>query len=243
MSNNSLTVAFFGASGGVGLSTLKHTLAAGHQCIALCRTPSKLTAIFPTDTTPNLKLIQGNAHDVASVSQCLQGSDGKLVDIVVSTIGGRFILSKFSIDDPEVCRKGVATLLDALAELRRRGITGRPHIILGSTTGISRFGRDIPLAMVPLYHVLLKVPHVDKVIMEDRLVASQEAYTIVRASLLTNGESSKKIRVGIEDSKTGRDSNAIGYTISREDTGKWIADNLVLKRDAQYTDKFATITY
>ena len=243
MTDNYKTVAFLGASTGVGLSTLKHTLAAGHRCIALCRNPSKLTAIFPTNTTPNLKLVQGNAHDVAAVSQCLQTSDGKLVDTIVFTIGGAFVWSKLTIDDPEVCRKGVATLLEALAELRRRGASGGPHVILNSTTGISRFGRDIPLAMVPLYHILLKVPHEDKVIMEDRIVASQEAYTIVRASLLTNGESSKEIRVGIEDPKKGVESKAIGYTISREDTGKWIAENLVLKKDARYVNRNATVTY
>ena len=243
MGGNSKTVAFFGASTGVGLATLKHTLAAGHRCIALCRDPSKLTAIFPTGTTPNLKIVQGNAKDVASVSQCLQGEDGKLVNTVISTIGGRFIMSKFTIDDPEVCRKGTATLLEALAELRRTGVTGSPHIIVCSTTGLSRFGRDIPLAMIPLYHLLMKVPHADKVIMEDRLVASQEAYTIVRASLLTNGESTKEIRVGIEDPKTGQESKAIGYTISREDTGKWIAENLVLERNAKYANKIVTVTY
>jgi hypothetical protein len=109
--------------------------------------------------------------------------------------------------------------------------------------GLSRFGRDVPLAVVPLYHIMLKVPHEDKVIMEDRLVASQEAYTIVRASLLTDGESTKETRVGIEDPKTGRDSKAIGYSISREDTGEWIAENLVLMRDAKYSNKIATITY
>jgi hypothetical protein len=191
MSGNSKTVAFFGASTGIGLSALKYTLAAGHQCIALCRIPSKLTAIFPTDTVPNLKIVQGNAHDVASVSKCLQGEDGKLVDAIVSTIGGQFIMSKMTLDDPEVCRKGAATLLNAIAELRRSGATGSPHIIACSTTGLSRFGRDVPLAMVPLYHIMLKVPHEDKVIMEDRLVASQETYTIVRPSLLTDGESTK----------------------------------------------------
>ena len=79
--------------------------------------------------------------------------------------------------------------------------------------------------------------------MEDRLVASQEAYTIVRASLLTNGESTKEIRVGIEDPKTGQESKAIGYTISREDTGKWIAENLVLERNAKYANKIVTVTY
>jgi hypothetical protein len=243
VSGNSKTVAFFGASTGVGLSALKRTLAAGHQCIALCRAPSKLTAIFPTDTAPNLKIVQGNAHDVASVSQCLQGEDGKLVDAVVSTIGGRFVMSKMGIDDPGVCRKGAATLLEALAELRRSGATGSPPAIAVSSTGLSRFGRDVPLAMVPLYHIMLKVPHEDKVSLEDRLVASQEAYTIVRASFLTDGESTKKIRVGIEDPKTGRDSKAIGYSISREDTGKWIAENLVLMRDAKYSNKITTITY
>ena len=96
MSHNSKTVAFFGASGGVGLSALKLTLAAGHQCIALCRVPSKFAAIFPTGSAPNnLKIVQGDAHDIASVTKCFQqGSDGKLVHIVVSTIGARPNLSK-----------------------------------------------------------------------------------------------------------------------------------------------------
>jgi hypothetical protein len=53
----------------------------------------------------------------------------------------------------------------------------------------------------------------------------------------------KEIRVGIEDPKTGRESNAIGYTISREDAGKWIAESLILKRDAKYSNKIAMITY
>ena len=97
--------------------------------------------------------------------------------------------------------------------------------------------------MIPLYHVLLKVPHEDKKAMEERLVESGEAYTIIRPSLLVNGETSKVIRVGIEDPKTGRESEAIGYTISREDTGKWIADNLVLRLDRRYTNKIAMVTY
>jgi len=243
--SNSKTVAFFGASTGVGLSVLKATLAVGYQCIALCRTPSKFTSIFPMETTPNLKLVEGNAKDLASVSQCLQGNDGKLVDFVISTIGAKPVISKMSIsiDDPEVCRKGAATLLEALAELRRKGATGNPVIIAVSTTGLSRFGRDIPIAMIPLYHIALKVPHEDKRIMEDSVIESGEAYTIVRASLLTSGESNTAIRAGIEDPKTGLESSAIGYTISREDAGNWIAENLVLKRDPKYSNKIATITY
>ena len=243
MATRSKTVAFLGASTGVGLSSLKHTLAAGHRCIALCRTPSKLTAIFPPETNPNLQVVQGNAHDIAAVSKCLVAEKGKLVDAIVSTIGGKFIVSRMTIDDKEVCRKGMTTILETLAQLRSGGATGKPHIILGSTTGISRLGRDIPLAMILMYHYMLKDPHKDKQIMEDRLVESDEIYTIIRASLLVNGETSKKIRVGIEDPKTGRESEAIGYTISREDTGKWVADNLLLKLDGKYVNKIVMVTY
>ena len=243
MATQRKTVAFLGASTGVGLSALKHTLAKGHRCIALCRIPSKLTALFPPEGNPNLQVVQGNAHDTAAVSDCLVAEKGKLVDEIISTIGGKFIMSKLTIDDSQVCRKGMATLLEALAQLRSSGLTGKPHIVVCSTTGMSHFGRDVPYAMMPLYHILLKVPHEDKRVMEDRLVESGEAFTIIHASWLVDGETSNPIRVGIEDPKTGRESKAIGYTISREDAGKWIADNLVLHLDRKYLNKIVMITY
>ncbi|KAI8952138.1 hypothetical protein F4801DRAFT_542060 [Xylaria longipes] len=237
------TVAFFGASGGVGLAALKRTLATGRRCVALCRNPAKLTAILLLEPNPNLQVVQGNAHDATAVSKCLLARPGVLVDQVISTIGGAFVASKLSIDDAEVCRKGMAVLLEALASLRRDGAVGKPHIVACSTTGLSRFGRDIPIAMVPLYHVLLKVPHEDKVIMEDRLVASGEDFTIVRPSLMVaEEETTKEVRVGIEDPKTGRKSAAIGYTITKYDAGRWIAETLVLKRDEEYSNKIAMIT-
>ncbi|KAI1810355.1 hypothetical protein GGS20DRAFT_567850 [Poronia punctata] len=243
MASHPETIAFFGASTGVGLAALKHTLATGRQCIALCRSPSKLSAILPTKSHPNLKIVEGNAHDVASVSACLLASPGKLVDRVISTIGGAFIASRLTIDDPHVCRKGMATLLAALSDLRASGATGRPRIVCFSTTGISRFGRDIPLAMIPLYKVMLRVPHEDKVEMEDELVKSGEEFTIVRASLLTGDEETDKvIRVGVEDPVKGRESAAIGYTITRGDAGRWVAQNLVLEEKKEYRNKIAMIT-
>lgn len=243
MSSQPKTIALFGASTGVGLSALRHSLAAGHQCIALCRQPSKLEAIFPSGSTPNLKVIEGDAHDVSAVSKCLQTEDGKLVNIICSTIGSRPVLHKLTVEDPECCRKGAVTLLDALDQLKQNGATGNPHIISFSTTGMSKFGRDIPYIMIPLYWLLLKVPHEDKGIMEDRFAESGRPFTIVRASMLVDGESSRDIRVGVEDPKTGRESSAIGYTISREDSGKWVAENLIFRSDPKYLNKVVTITY
>ncbi|OTA80362.1 hypothetical protein M434DRAFT_401784 [Hypoxylon sp. CO27-5] len=237
------TVAFFGASTGVGLSALKNSLAAGHKCIALCRDPSKLTTALGNENAPNLEIVKGNAHDIAAVSRCLKVSETNPVDEIVFTIGGAFIASKMSIDDPHVCEKGIATVLEAIAGLRRQGVDGRPHIIVCSTTGISRFGRDTPLVIVPMYKVLLKVPGADKAAMEEKLIASSEDFTIVRASGLVDGETDKTIRVGIEDPVKGVESKAIGYTISREDAGKWIARNLLIERDPKYMNKTVTITY
>jgi len=74
--------------------------------------------------------------------------------------------------------------------------------------------------MIPLYYILFKVLHEDKIITEDHLIAIQEGYTISCVSLLINGESKKMIHVSVEDPKAGTDSKAIGYTISRKDVGK-----------------------
>lgn len=253
------TIAFIGATAGVGLSALKHALAAGHQCIALCRTPSKLTKLFP-HAPPNLQVVQGNAKDVAAVTQILTKSDGTtLVDQVVSTIGAGPAM-KWGIiptlDDPTVCQTAMAALLEALDTLRHKNKTNNtnkndkkrtPHIIVCSTTGMSKFGRDIPYLMIPLYHWLLKVPHADKTVMEKRLGESGETFTVVRCSWMSgcDGASSRPIRVGVEDPRTGREAgwDAIGYTISREDAGTWFADQLLLQTEAKYLDKTVTITY
>ncbi|KAK8079222.1 hypothetical protein PG994_003029 [Apiospora phragmitis] len=246
MSNETKTVAFFGASGGTGLSALKHTLQAGHQCIALCRYPAKLTAIFPPETTANLHVVEGNAKNAADVAECLlKEADGSsLVDEIVFTVGAKPILHKLTLDDPSVCRTAMACVLTAVADLRAtKGATGRPHIVACSTTGVSKHGRDYPIALYPVYGWMLKVPHIDKNAMEHALRDSGETYTIVRPSLLSDGETDKPIRVGVEDFKEGRLSEAIGYSISREDTGKWIAQHLLLQKKADYVNKAVMVTY
>ncbi|KIL87730.1 hypothetical protein FAVG1_09441 [Fusarium avenaceum] len=239
----SKTVTFFGASTGVGLSALKHTLAAGYNCIALCRDTSKLEAIISPETHTNLRIIGGNAHDIKAVISCLRKADGSLVDEIVSTIGGKPIIHKLTIDDPNCCRVGMAVLLEALAQLRSQGATGKPRITVFSTTGLSDFGRDYPLLLYPIYAIALKVPHEDKKIMETTLVNSGEDFTVVRASLLVDGETESPVRVGVEDPKKGRESLEIGYTISREDGGKWLADNLLVGRKAEYHDRIVSITW
>jgi putative NADH-flavin reductase len=236
------TIAFFGASGGVGLAALKQALASQHTCIALCRNPQKLLDIFPADSQPNLHIVTGNAHDIAAVSKCLV-LNGRFVDVVVSTIGGRFDTKKFAFEDEHVCTKGTQTLLESLKSLRAQGFKGRPYIVVCSTTGISRFKRDVPLLMLPFY-ATLSVPHDDKRVMEDLLIASDEDWTAVRPSLLTDGGVCPKgVRVGVEDPHKGVLSEVVGYAISREDTGRWIVDSLVKERWEDYVGRCLSISY
>lgn len=245
-----LTIAFIGASAGVGLTALEHCLAAGHHCIALCRTPAKLEKLLPNE--PNLKIVQGNAKDVAAVTRILTkpGNPLNLVDQVVSTLGAQPAFKWGflpTIDDPKVCQSAMAALLDALDTLRQRGAHGNPNLVICSTTGMSHFGRDVPYLMIPLYHLVLRLPHADKTAMEARLFESGEHFTVVRCSWMSgcDGPSDTPVRVGVEDPRTGREPgwSAIGYTISREDAGRWFAEHLLLNMDEKYLDKTVTITY
>jgi len=241
----------------------------------MVRTPSKLTAkLSPSEaSSPQLRIEQGNAHDVDALMRCLvvptsTSNTTKFVDVVFSAIGGVFVPSKWALDDPHVCEKGMDSLLAAIKRLKEEkpGIQGpEPVVVAVSTTGLSDAGRDIPLLMVPLYKVMLKGPHEDKKAMEDKLVKGNgnggvvKRWIIVRPSLLTDGKpedvvsergGGSLVRVGVEDLSRGEggnkvESKAIGYTITREDCGRWVFDELLSgRKDASgYFGKAVTLSY
>ncbi|KAJ4286586.1 hypothetical protein N0V88_007948 [Collariella sp. IMI 366227] len=154
--------------------------------------------------------------------------------MVVFSIGARPTLrGKY---DPHVCERGMEVLLAAIGQCRvEKQVSKGPYIVALSTTGISSLGRDIPLAMVPLYKVLLHTPHVDKRAMERLLVESGEEWTLIRGSLYTAGpETEGLVREGMEDPVKGVvESAAVGYTISREDVGKWVFENCLQRTEGE----------
>ncbi|KAF4982525.1 hypothetical protein FZEAL_1876 [Fusarium zealandicum] len=240
----SKTIAFFGATGGCGLSALKLAVENNYTCIALCRNPDKLSAIFP-DNPSNLHAIKGNAHDAEAVASCLAdpANPSRLVDTVCFTIGSPFNFSKLTSEDPHVCENGMNSLLKALSGLRQQGKHGSPLLAVISTTGISKFQRDVPIAFLPLYKAL-HVPHADKRVMEDQLISSPERWVAVRPSLLVDGAApDHAIRVAIEDPVKGVEKKEVGYTISREDVGRWVYENLLVGGSKQYEGKALGITW
>ncbi|KAK3898129.1 oxidoreductase AflX [Staphylotrichum tortipilum] len=244
------TLLFLGATGGVGLSALRRALAADHTCIALCRTPSKLAALLPSPTPANLHLVEGNAHDEAALAKALVAPSDKnrLVDGIVFSIGAKPTLR--GMDDPHVCEVGMKALLAALRKVKGDGVTGgKPLLVAVSSTGISDAGRDLPLLMVPLYKVLLGTAHKDKKAMENLAIKGGEEglvdWTLIRGSLYTDGPATEgNVREGMEDVVNGVvESEAVGYTISREDVGKWVFENLVKGDGGKWFGKAATLTY
>ncbi|KAG9586954.1 hypothetical protein KCU77_g11789, partial [Aureobasidium melanogenum] len=228
----SRTIAFLGATGGCAGACLIAALNDGYTCRALVRTPSKLTAMLDAQAVPksslsNLEIIEGNAKDINSVKKLLQTSTG-IVDTIVFGVGAapklRLHIMPVTLDDPNVCRTVMATLLSALNELKA---TTKPRLLVISTTGITRGPRDVPFLYIPLYHWLLHVPHIDKRVME-QLVWEQKdksdaervicEFAIVRPTLLMDGKGVGvgRIRYGLESSP------ALGWKIDRKDVGDWL---------------------
>ncbi|CAI6098837.1 hypothetical protein V2G26_002042 [Clonostachys chloroleuca] len=223
-------IAFFGASNGCGNFALKEALNAGHTCIALLRTPAKLADL--AIAYPNLIIKEGNAHDAAAVAACLTipGDNTRFVDAVHFSIGAFMDPKTFKFADPDVCKKGISAILEALTNLRmNNGTVGSPLLAVVSTTGITEKKRDFPLAFYPLYHWMLATPHADKKVMEERLRGSCERYVLVRPSLLIdNDKEDAKIREGLQDVGTGVvEKEEVGYVISRGAVGRWMYRNLL----------------
>ena len=244
MSDTKPTILFLGATGGCTLTVLTHSLKAGYPCIALVRTPSKLTSLLTAQgiseatLSSHLTIHTGNALDVEAVKAALlvqTGPSTRLPDTIISGLGAApklqfSLFQPITLDDPHVCATAARTLVSALTELYAAQpslSSSKPLLSFISTTGISRGAEDVPFWMRFLYHVILHVPHVDKKGMEDAFRDARpspfRAVVGVRPTLLTDGAELgvQKIRAGTEASP------AVGYTISRKDVGRWIFGNVV----------------
>ena len=200
MSSTKQTYAFLGATGGCTLHALIPALHAGHTCLALARSPSKLHNLLLTNNVPesllsNLTITQGDAKNPSDILTMLSpNGTTTAVTGIVSGVGSKPVLKKglhltpFTIEDASLCESAMAALVSTLSSLGPMKGTTRPFIVAVSTTGISEKARDVPLLLLWLYQWLLHVPHMDKRAMEALVRKSGEENLVVRASLLTDGE-------------------------------------------------------
>jgi len=247
------TIAVLGATGGCAGTCLIAALQEGYTCRALARTPSKLTTSLESQglsesLLANLEIIPGNAKDVNSIKSLLQTPTG-IVDTIVFGVGAapklRLHIMPVTLDDIEVCRTAMATLLSALDDLKA---ATKPRLLVISTTGITKGPRDVPLLYVPLYHWFLHIPHVDKRVMEELVCAQRQKpaaertvgeFTIVRPTLLMDGNG-----VGVAKIRYGLESNpALGWTIDRKDVGNWLFEKGIKPADlGEFKDQAVSLT-
>ncbi|MDI1493169.1 MAG: hypothetical protein OHK93_004957 [Ramalina farinacea] len=260
MSASKPLLAFFGPTGGSTLACLILALKSSHTCLALARTPEKLISallaagVSQSTISASLHIIKGDILNPADVTRALT-LDDNTADIIISGIGTFPTLSTLLFGEVTICRNGVANILDALRRLPpppSSSTTGRkekkkPLLVALSTTGIYRNSetRDLPFLMFPLYFCI-RVPHHDKVAMEDSIMAEmakrEEAvisgYVMPRPSLLTDGPATEGlVRAGAETKP------AVGYTISRQDVGRWVFENCVAREGEGLVGRKVSLTY
>jgi len=267
------TLSFFGATGGCANSALALALKDGYKASALARSPQKLRdmlenehGVLAATLDSNLTIVKGSISDLAAIKETL-APKGVPASLIISGLGAtpEFTwnpISPFRMDQPSICADGSAIILSALRELRRDGTiseTQKPTICIVSTTGISK-KRDVPYLLMPLYHIALKVPHVDKGVQEHNFaVATTETgaeapidnFVFIRPTLLMDGPS-----VGLEAVRSGWEKHdeapnavegdapgpVIGYTIRRADVGKWIFESVV-KNVGEWKGKCVSLAY
>ncbi|KAI9770898.1 MAG: hypothetical protein M1840_002602 [Geoglossum simile] len=213
----------------------------------VCRTPSKLTGLLTSpprslseSTLKNLTIHEGSSTDAAAVLATLRTPSGAPATVIIFSIGGMATFwpnpLRPRLTDPTICETSMATLLQAVGSL-----AAAPFLLAVSTMGLpSAPKRDVPLALLPLYRLMLTHPHADKEKMEALLEGNERA-VVVRASLLTDGA-----RLGVGEVRTGtEEAPAVGYTISREDVGGWVFERVVenAMRAEEFGGKKVTVTY
>ncbi len=209
-----MELAVFGASGRTGRPLVQQALDAGHDVIALVRTP----ATFPLKHE-RLTVVQGDILNAADVDEVVQGADA-----VLSVIGQ----SKNSPKDLQT--SGIKNIIDAM---EKYGIT---RIV--SLTGA---GVDAPQDKPKLINHVIKfaLKTLQGSVLADAeqhakiLQASNLDWVIVRGPMLTEGPHTGKYRIGWVGVNTST-------RISRADVAdfmlKQLTDNTYLRQAPMVSD-------
>ncbi len=194
-------IAVLGASGGIGLQSVKIALKYGHNVTAILRTPSKLTIRHP-----NLLITQGDVMKSETLINPLRNKDA-----VISAIG------KNSLKETTLYSEGTKNLLKVLANTN----TNRVFVISASGLDVNpTFNFFTKLEVKFVLQKLLKNMFSDLEKMERIVKESDGDWTIIRPPSLTTKPYTGQYRFSINSHLTK------GLRISRADLAHFIISNL-----------------
>ncbi len=165
-----------GATGGTGRQLVMQALERGYTVTALVRNPSKLKIEHP-----QLKILQGNMLDYASVEAAVRGQEA-----VISALG-----HKRWFYPTRILSEGTRNLLRAMETHRVPRLVCETSLGIGNSVG--RMGLYYTFFVIP---VILPFYFWDKTRQERLIAASDVEWVIVRPGVLTNRKKRNAYRHG-----------------------------------------------
>lgn len=162
-----MKIAVFGGTGRTGAHVVQQALDAGHEVVALARTPSKVSIQHD-----KLTIVQGDIQDAAAVEKTVQG-----VDAVVSVLG------PVSNTPDYIISQGTNHIINAMKKQNVK------RLVISAGAGV-RDPKDTPGLLDKFVALLLNL--VSKHVVEDmrRVVQqvrnSDRDWTVVRVPMLTD---------------------------------------------------------
>jgi uncharacterized protein YbjT (DUF2867 family) len=198
---NRLEVLVIGGTGGTGRQVIQQALEQGHTVTALVRKPKKLKIEHP-----NLRVVQGNVRDYASVESAMGGQSA-----VLSALGHKrwFYPNK-------ILSEGTRNILRAMKARNVPRFIGVSSLGVGNSVG--RLGLLATFVFVPM---ILPFYFWDRLRQEKLIEESDADWVIARPGILTNGAATGSYRHG---QNVG--NFIIGKKISRADVADFMLRQL-----------------
>ena len=204
----------FGSTGSVGYQLVKQALDQEHTVTAFARDPAKLDIKHS-----NLKIVQGDAMDLASVESAVQDQDAVLCSLGSGTNTKGKIRSE-----------GTRNIIQAMEKMGVQRFICQTTLGVGDSEGnLNFFWKYI------MFRFLLRQVFADHVIQENYIKQSHLKWTIVRPSAFTDGNRTGNYHHGFP----GNDKTT-KLKISRADVADFMLKQVV---DDSYLHKTPGVSY
>ena len=202
----------FGSTGSIGRHLVEQALAQGHAVTAFARDPAKFDLKHA-----NLKVVQGDVMDFASVEKAVQGQEAVLCSIGAGRKG-------------TIRSEGTRHIVRAMENAGVRRFICQTTLGVGDSRGnLNFFWKYI------MFGLILRDAFTDHERQEDYVKQSRLDWTIVRPGAFTNGERTGVYRHGFPASE-----KALKLKISRADVADFMLKQLV---DDTYLHKTPSVSY
>jgi putative NADH-flavin reductase len=172
-----MRITIFGATGRTGRHLVEQALEAGHEVVALARTPSKLSI-----DNHRLSIVQGDIQDAKAVEEVVAGADA-----VISVLG------PMSNEPVYEVSRGMENIL---VGMENQGVSRLVQSIGAAVGDPSDQPKILDRAIKALLKLMSRYVYEDMVRVNDQIRASDLDWTLVRVPMLTDDPLGGDLRVG-----------------------------------------------